>query len=78
MSYIVKTDGDIKCTHPQVDKFWIFGGSSVNPNDMVFHNYVSIILKNGERYEFGDDSKEDINLAFEKCEQFLNSIDYAN
>jgi hypothetical protein len=66
--YIKQTDKGLICSHPQVAKFWQWGGGPANG---PFDHYVSISLSSGPDVEFKATETVD---AVEQCNNFLNTI----
>lgn len=69
--YIERNDMVLTCNHPAVEKFWQYGGMMAQPNSPIYE-YVGIVLKNGERKEFGGDQQFIDTMI--QCNNFLNTI----
>lgn len=70
--YIEQTDSGKICNHPQVEKFWEWGGGSMtDPSNKVYH-YTTVMFKDGTRCDFGPNELPiDTDI---QCNNFLNTI----
>lgn len=71
--YIERTDKGIECNHPQVQRFWLWGGGG--RNEYVFFNvtaHATAIFNNGEVKQF--DSKNNGEDLIDKANEYLNTI----
>jgi hypothetical protein len=71
-NYIDKVDNKTRCDHPQVIKFYEWGGCSMTDASNKIYHYATIILKDGTRRDFGPN--EDHEVSYYDCNTFLNQI----
>lgn len=68
--YIKQTDKGRICSHPQVVKFWEWGGCALGG---TMYHYTSVQLKDGTEYNFK--AEEPVyHDSIEQCNNFLNKI----
>jgi hypothetical protein len=70
--YIVRTENGVSCTHPQVEKFFEWGGvMGIEKLGPISHN-ATIILKDESRHDFG--GTQEIEKTMTECKEFLNAL----
>ena len=71
-NFFTKTEAGYVCSHPKVDKFWLWGGGG-RTDDGVFHlqQGSTLLFKNGDRGDVECGMDDDI---IEKCNELLNTI----
>jgi hypothetical protein len=70
IEYIKQTDKGRICTHPQIEKYWEWGGCALGGE--VYH-YTSVKLKDGTEYNFKAEEPA-YHDSIEQCNKFLNTI----
>lgn len=70
MQYIKRKDGELICTHPNVEKVWQYGGNINQKYEQPeYTSFTCLIMKDGTRKEF-----QDLKESFDEAEKYLQTI----